>query len=100
MTDPYKLDRQSLADSIRYFVNKTGCSDFVLPDLIDGKTLAFGSPEFIGGLVAPAKTADHLIADLCTAERERNRARNDCDRPRTEYWADQVERCERAIARK
>jgi hypothetical protein len=53
MTDPYKLDRQSLADSIRYFVNKTGCSDFVLPDLIDGKTLAFGNPEFVNRAFQP-----------------------------------------------
>lgn len=47
MTDPYEQDRKDLADALALFLISAQVSDFVLPDFLAGRTLAFGRPEFI-----------------------------------------------------
>lgn len=98
MTDPYEQDRKDLADprqcrfmtskelaeAVALFLAHNGCSDFVLPDFLGGKALAFGSMEFIRGHLASLDAearkqwfkAEHerLVAE-CSA-RAKQRANN------------------------
>lgn len=45
--NPYEKEGKELSAAVALFIARTGCSDFVLPDFLGRRTLAFGPPAFI-----------------------------------------------------